>query len=127
MKTFDPEAPFVWPEPRAIEEIAAYEHRPPFGALPRASKSFFGVVAAPTEAGIALLESWLRKEPKITARLVVTVYPACATRQTDLERLLQLTQEASGRLLAHIRPLEKVTDREATALCFLPNGDGPAH
>jgi hypothetical protein len=114
-----PQPSFVWPEPRVIERICTYEYQPPFGDLAISSHSLFGVVSALTERGLDVLESWLKSNPDLKVCLIVMVYPACATRQTDLLRLLKAVERLGERLSAHIHPLERVTDRGTNALCFL--------
>jgi hypothetical protein len=124
MNPLNPQPPFVWPEPRAIEKMCTYEHEPPFSELALASHSLFGIVSALAERGIDVLETWLEDNPNLKACLIVMVYPACATRQADLSRLLQVVERTSDRLSVHIRPLERVTDRGTNALCFLtPDSD----
>lgn len=118
-----PQPPFVWPEPRAIEGLLTYEHEPPFGELAVGSHSLFGIVSALTARGIEVVDSWLQRNSRLRASLIVMVYPACATREADLARLLDLVGRRSDRLSVHLRPLER-TDRATNALCFFtPESD----
>jgi hypothetical protein len=55
------------------------------------------------------------------------VYPACATRQADLCRLLQVAERASDRLLARICPIERIIDRGTNALCFVAKLSDAVH
>src|ERR1019366_4737454 len=119
MNRMKPQPPFVWPEPRAYEALATYEHAPPFGELASATKSLFGTVSSLTARGVDVLEAWLEHEPDLKVRLIVTVYPACATRQPDLSRLLQIVERALGRLRVRICALERITDRGTNTLCFV--------
>jgi hypothetical protein len=119
MTSLKPQPPFVWPEPRALEKICTYEYQPPFGELALSSRSLFGIVSALTGRGIDVLECWLKSNPDLQVCLVVTVYPACATRGADLFRLLQTVQRLRDRLSVSICPLESITDRATNALCFL--------
>src|SRR5437016_13411046 len=52
MSVLQPQPPFVWPEPRAIEEMSTYEHQPPFAELALRSHSLFGMVSALTAQGV---------------------------------------------------------------------------
>jgi hypothetical protein len=127
MNPLNPEPPFVWAEPRVIENICAYEHQPPYGELALASLSMFGLVSALTERGADLLKTWLELNPKLQARLIVMVYPTCATRRADLSQLFDLADSRRDRLSVHIYPLERVTDRGTNALCFLETDSEAVH
>jgi hypothetical protein len=122
-----PQPSFVSPEPRAIEKICTYEYQPPFGELALSSHSLFGIVSAITERGVDVLESWLKSNPDLKVCLVVMVYPACATRQADLFRLLQTVERLGDKLSVYIRPLERITDRATSALCFLTQDSDVVH
>lgn len=119
MNPLVPQPPFVWPEPRVIAQMRTYEHEPPYGALAHESKSVFGVVSALTLRAVAVLESWLTVNPDLRVSLIIAVYPACATRETDIIRLLQVAKSNSERVSIHIYPLARITDRATNALCFL--------
>ena len=107
-----------------IEGMSSYEHQPPFGELALASHSLFGIMSALTARGIDVVDSWLQRNAGLRACLIVVVYPACATREADLARLLDLVGRRSDRLSVHLRPLERSTDRATNALCFLtPESD----
>ena len=122
-----PQPPFVWPEPRALENMCTYEYQPPFGELAFSSHSLFGIVSALTERGLDALECWLKGNLDLKVCLVVIVYPACATRQADLLRLLKTVERPGDKLFVHIHPLEKITDRGTNALCFLTPDSDVAH
>jgi hypothetical protein len=119
MIPLNPQVPYVFPEPRALEESSAYEHQPPFFEQASEAKAVFGVTSALTAKGVEVLNSWLKRNPDLKARLILVVYPACATHQADLSRLLDIVTRNSERVSVRIRPLERVTDRGANALCFL--------
>ena len=127
MNLLKPQPPFVWPEPRARESQGTYEYTPPFGELALAANALFGTVSSLTVRGADVLEAWLEHEPDLKARLIVMVYPTCATRQADLSRLLQIAERASGRLRARICPLERLTDRSTNALCFVAKVSDTIH
>ncbi len=114
-----PQTPFVWPEPRVLEEIAAYGTTPPFAELVKESNSVFGIVSAVTSQGVAVLKSWLDQKNDLSASLIVVVYPACATRQADLSELLRVVESAPERLKVHIYPIARTTGRGSNALCFM--------
>jgi hypothetical protein len=113
------EPPFVWPELRVIEGTCAYEHQPPISELALAARSMFGIVSVLTFTGIKILESWLKENPHLLLRLILTVYPTCATRQSDIERLLKTVEDMPNRISVHVRPLAHIADRSTSALCFL--------
>lgn len=119
MIPLNPQVPYVFPEPRALEEIGGYEHQPPFSQLALEAKAVFGITSALTAKGVDALNSWLERNPNLSARLILLVYPACATRQADLSRLLDVVTRTSDRVSVRIRLLERVTDRGANALCFV--------
>lgn len=122
-----PKIPFIWPEPRVREGITTYEQNPPIEELARGAQSFFGIISAITNRGVDLLETWLNNNTDLKGVLIVAVYPACATRQTDLEHLHALVQQFSDRLTAHIWPLEQVTHRSIGSLCFLAKDSDIVH
>lgn len=127
MNVLKPQPPFVWPEPRVHTETAKYEHKPPFFELALDASFMFGIVSSLTTQGISLLETWLAENPNLKVCLLVMVYPACATRQTDLRRLLEVADRASDRVFVHICPLEQVTDRGTNAICFVGRVSDAAH
>jgi hypothetical protein len=107
--------------------MCAYERQPPFDDLVRGSNSLFGIVSALTERSVDVLETWLDDNPDLKVRFVLMVYPACATRQADLSRLLQLVERMADRLAVHVRPLERATERAMNALCVLRLASDTAH
>ena len=119
MKSLSPQPPFLWPDARIIEGIATYEHHPPFDELIRASQSMFGMVSAITTDGVSILKAWLARDLNFKARLIITVYPTCATRQSDLVQLLEVVEENRERLTVHIYPLEHLSDRTLNCLAFI--------
>jgi hypothetical protein len=121
------EPPFVWPEPRVIEGMCTYPHQPPIGELALAARSLFGIVSVLTVKGIDILESWLKGHPGLRLRLVLTVYPTCATRQSDIERLSKTVRDMPNRISVRVRPLERIADRSTSALCFLAATSDTVH
>ena len=127
MTNLKPQVPFLWPEPRVREGIAIYEDNPPFGELALGAISFFGVISALTSQGVDVLEAWLERNHDLKASVIVAVYPTGATNRSDLDRLQALVERAADRLIAHIWPLQQVTDRSISALCFLAKDSGVVH
>ena len=118
---------FVWPEPRVMEGMCSYQDTPPFKSLALTSSAMFGIVPALTLQGVKVLESWITQNDILKVRLIVAVYPVCATRKEDLALLLDLVARLNDRLAAHILPLEKVTDHASTMLCFLASQAEAVH
>lgn len=119
MEPLNPQPPFVWPEPRAIEGMLSYAYQPPYDELAQQSCSVFGIVSGITITGVAVLERWFETNLDLKARLIVMVYPACSTRQADLSRLIELVGRYADRISVRLRPLGLTTDRATNALCFL--------
>lgn len=122
-----PDPPFVWPEPRVAVGLRTYEHEPPFNDLVRNAASVVGLVSALSDHGIDVLESWLRETANLRIRLAMGVYPACATRTEDLERLLRLTESHGDRLEVRIYACLSAMDRPTNALCVIDGITGAAH
>ncbi|MBN2299511.1 MAG: hypothetical protein JXM72_12995 [Deltaproteobacteria bacterium] len=110
-----------------IEGICDYQDQPPFDSLAVSANSMFGIVSVLTVQGVEVLESCLARNDSLNIRLIVTVYPACATREKDLSCLEDLVLRADGRLVIHIKPLERVTDRTPSTLCFLEHDKDVVH
>lgn len=119
MKSFKPSPPFIWPEPRVFEQMSSYDQKPPFSEFVLSAHALFGIVSALTTKGVSVLKAWLERNQALKVRLIVMVYPTCATRQADLSRLLELVEDTSKRLEVYVRPLERVTDRATNTICCL--------
>ncbi len=127
MKNITPVPPFLWPEPRILEGMADYQDQPPFDNLALSSSSMFGIISGLTVQGINVLESWLAQNEDLNVRLIVTVYPTCATKEADLSCLLDLALRIEERLIVHIKPLAELTDRTASTLCFIDHDTDVVH
>ena len=127
MDPLNPQPPFVWPEPRVLSEMCTYEHQPPFGEVVLNARFMFGIASALTTRGIDTLKTWMDTNKNLKVSLIVTVYPACTTKQRDLYRLLDLVESNSPRLSIHVRPLEWATDRAANSLCCLAPDQDVVH
>lgn len=123
----NPRPPFVWPEPRVIENLCSYQNDPPFGELALKAKSLFGIVSAISFKGIQAVTKWINENPDLKISLIIVVYPACITKQGDLIRLLDLVEANPNRLSIHICPLETLADRSVNALCVLPKDSHAVH
>jgi hypothetical protein len=121
-----PVPPFVWPEPRVIEGVREYADLP-LTDLARGSRGLFGTVSGPTSRGIAVLRAWLDANPRLTANLIVAVYPACTTRAADLTALRDLAARTPDRLNARVFPCDGVRARPANVLCFLARDADTVH
>lgn len=127
MTTIRPLVPFIWPELRISAEPVIYEHCPPFGNLVLGAAWLFGVVPALTTRGVRVLDEWLECNPVLKISAIVVVYPACATRPSDLTDLKTLVERHHDRLCARILPMQEVTDRSVNALCFSSRDSDSVH
>lgn len=127
MNRLKPQPPFMWPEPRVREEMATYEHEPPYHELALDASALFGIVSSLTARGVDVLGTWLERNRDLKASVVVAVYPACATSQSDLTYLHELVERSADRLTAHVWPLQQVTDHSLSALCFSAKDSDPVH
>jgi hypothetical protein len=121
-----PIPPFVWPEPRILDGARQYADLP-LADLARGSRGLFGTLSGLTSRGIAVLRAWLDDNHRLTASLIVTVHPACATRAEDLSALRDLAVQTPDRLNARVYPCDGVTAHPETALCFLAPGVDTVH
>ena len=76
-------------------------------------------MSALTARGVDVLDVWLELNAELRVCLVVMVYPACATREADLARLLtSLDADRIGCLFISA-PLSGAPIAATNALCFL--------
>jgi hypothetical protein len=127
MNVLNPQPPFLWPEPQVIEGQATYEQSPPIGLLAQSSKVMFGIVSAPTDSGITILESWMKNNPDLQVCLNLMVYPTCQTSEEHLARLLEMVEQSPNRLTIYVHPLGQVTDRTTNVLCFFTSNSDPIY
>lgn len=123
--TSDP--PFIWPESRILEDLCSYSTDVPFDEVVRTADAIFGTLVSPSRKGIQVLESWLDRNQKFQARLVVAVYPTCLTREEDLSRLVSMAEKFSDRLEIRIKPFRFVTDRPSNLLVIVKRDAGDAY
>ncbi len=119
--------PPLWPDASVLSGSTSLKSKiPPWGQLVGSARSVSGVLPAVSGTGVTLLEDWVAKYPTLKLRLVIPVYPTCATVQRDLVRLLDLQTRTSERVSFSLLPLRDVTDRVSLLLCFVPaDGDAP--
>src|SRR5437016_2725513 len=96
--------PVVWPQ-RDLTEGKRDPSRPLVRAFDE-PRSFFGVVHAPDEANVYALKSLAFRKPDLKCRLIISLSAACATRQSELEVLNEMTAESDGRLVFRILVLD---------------------
>lgn len=93
-----PTPPFVWPDPRVIDGEAVYAHHSPLAAALAEATGIMGVLADPGRAGVESVAQLLSASAELRCRILLSVYPACRTARQDLEELLALQGEPSGRI-----------------------------
>jgi hypothetical protein len=93
-----PAVPFVWPEARILEGIAAYRYEVPFHELAMQSKGIFGVVSCINERGVDWFRYLVDSNEELDIRIVLAVYGACGTESEHLEQLLEIQQQYPGRI-----------------------------
>ena len=111
MKTFTPEVPFTWPSSQQFDGPSIDGQSLPFAQLIDTARWLFGIVPALTACGVHALEEWLGNNLDLRMKIVVVVYPACATSQADLDHLRTVVLSHPDRFSARILALEQVTDR----------------
>ena len=127
MTELSPNVPFIWPDPQLFREPSIYEDSPPFAGLVAGATWLFGIVPALTARGVRVVGEWLESNPALKVSIIIVVYPACTSRQTDLDDLRALTVRYSDRFYAHILPLEHVADRSVNVLCFSASDSDLVH
>lgn len=90
--------PCAWPDAKAAWDRETFPGSAPFQPLAELATGMFGVVTDLTETGIGWLLRVLSRRPELKCRLVVAVYPACATQQDDLAALLEYQRASSGQV-----------------------------
>lgn len=113
-----PEPPFMWPEPRVFEHQVPYAHTPPFDQVAEASSSMFGIISdLEGQVSRNWLDALFQRNAELQVRLVLALYPACATWQQDLGELLALQNRLAGRLHVRLLPLEQGRGKPVDTLC----------
>lgn len=123
----EPIAPFVWPEPRILDQLCDYEREPPIDDLALQARSVFGIVTGLTHRGVQTVSSWLGRNPDLKLWLILAVYPTCPTRQSDLCGLLDVVERHTDRVKIKVKPLNEVADRVTTVLGFVSASSDVVH
>lgn len=96
--------PEIWPgAPPAVEEDSPVSGPERLSYLGEVAAALAAVTYDLCDRGIGWLERMLRR-PTLRCKMVVVVYPACATRQEHLEALAELSDQLEGRLAVRIFP-----------------------
>lgn len=117
---FEPQLPFIWPDlvNRASNQL-------PFDAVARTSASIFGIVSNLDAEAVDWIAGYLANNQDCKMRLVISIYPTCRTTNSDLEKLLQLTEHPGKRADFRVFPEASLYDRSSNLLC-LCSRDGNA-
>ncbi len=118
--------PFVWPTAAAAWDREAPRGPTPFQPLAEVATGVFGVVTDLTETGTGWLLGVSGRRPELKCRLVVAVYPACATQPGDLAALLAYQQESSGHAEFRILAWDGFRGGLPNGLCWLLDTGGQA-
>lgn len=86
-----PSVPFVWPGSQAAGDI------PSFRPLVLLANRLLGIVYGVNQAGVQWLKDTLRDAPALKCRLILALYPACPTRESDLANLAELERLLADR------------------------------
>lgn len=84
-------------------------------------RSIFGIVFAPGPLNVDALQSLISRKSQLSCRLIISVSPACATRQTELERLHETMTEFDGRVGFRLLLLEPAYRSPANCICVTTN------
>lgn len=118
------EVPFVWPDPRALRGTAGYDGLSPIEPASIPVNSVFGLVADLSAEGLMWLENFL-EEKESSARLILALYPACATGSEDLSTLFAIQERSSGRAQFRVRAAKIRGEPIANVLSFRGRNGGP--
>lgn len=118
------EVPFVWPDPRALRGIANYDGLSPIEPASVPVNSVFGLVTDLHAEGAMWLENFLAEEES-SARLVLALYPACATGAEDLSNLLAIQVRSKGRVEFRLRAATIRGEPIANVFSFRGRDGGP--
>lgn len=85
----DSEPPFIWPETKILSGHASYLHEVPFHSLLDEGGIIFGIIYDLDQDGVRWLESRLTDEKSFKCKLILALYPACATDNNVLNSLME--------------------------------------
>lgn len=109
-ENYNPTPPYIWPEPRILARVKHYQHKPPFHSIFDNATSFCGVTCDLDDKSINWLTKLMNDQEMIEGKIVLILYPACATKQEDLNKLLQFSNALGGRLEVRIYLLRFIED-----------------
>jgi hypothetical protein len=89
-----PEPPYLWPEPRVLAGLRHYATAVPFDSLLRKTDGLFGIVSDIDDEACNWWENLLC-EWEFPAKIILALYPACTTRQSQLERLYEVQRRST--------------------------------
>lgn len=116
--------PFVWPEQRVLAGIAKYDEFPPFDHLIESATGIIGLVPELDDFGIDWFRRILERQPKLQIKIVLLLYPACATNQDHLEELNNLCEQWQDRLTIRLFLLRDIEDISIQSLLIVPENEG---
>ena len=95
----NPVPPFVWPEARIFTKQAEYESQVPLQQLMARADGILAVVSDIDRCGARWLHQTLKRETDVAqCRIIVVLYAACATKEGDLQALVDIEAETPDRV-----------------------------
>jgi hypothetical protein len=129
LKSLSPTVPFVWPDPRVLAQDAQYKDAVPFDTLIRQAGVLFGVVNDVNTRCVDWLAEILCSVAEMQSRLIVALYPACITRETDLLQLvgLQALSDMFRSVEFRVLTVNQWQEVPANMLCWLTRESEERH
>lgn len=118
------DVPFVWPDPRVLQGPATYWSLSPIEHACVAVDGIFGLVQDLSAEAIGWLGN-LSEEPTFQARLVLGLYPACATTRDHLIELLELQNRTRDRVQIRLYVPARSVGPIANVAWFRPRDRSP--
>jgi len=84
------EPPFIWPEARWHHRLGKYKTLPPFDECLREVDLVSGIIVGAADQFVSWLRRLVGGRKDLTMKLVLVLYPACATKSRHLSELLAL-------------------------------------
>ena len=120
-----PSPPFLWPEPRVFENSIDYDQYPPFHDLLESAQSICGVISELHGEGLQWFIQLMQKQTQIRAKIILVLYPACATKPDDLKKLENISNEMGNRLEIRLYFLKYIEDLSFQSLLVIPKDERP--